>query len=134
MFTEYSEYPGGYNHHENFASKAKSAPKPSTTPKPTTGSGSTTVIQTTTRTGGGYRYGPIITTTPSRTVVYTNHSSTYGWIFAVVFIVAIIALIYYFGDFDGDDTVTTTTVIHNTGGSVSRGLSKLSKSTRYLRR
>jgi hypothetical protein len=153
MFTEYSEYPGqqvgGYDNQEDFASKTKarvSTSKPSTASKPTTGSGSTTIVQTTTRTGGGgygygYGYGvpiiattPVITTSPSGTVVYTRSSSMYGWIFAVIFIVAIIALVYYFGDFDGDDTVTTTTIIRNSGGSVSRGLSKLSKSARYLRK
>jgi hypothetical protein len=151
MYTEYSSYPGEQfqamdnSDHEDFRSKSKSnsssRPKPST-PKPA--AGSTTIVQTTTRTGGGgygYRYGvpiiattPIVATTDGGTVVYTRGSSMYGWIFGIVFVVAIIALVYFFGNFDGDDTVTTTTIIRNGGNNISRGLSKLSKSARYLRR
>jgi hypothetical protein len=135
MFVEYSEYPSqqvnGYGNHEDFASRGgrsssrSSSASKSSASRPATGS--TTVVQTTTRTGGsGYRYGygvPII-------VVYTRRSSTYGWVFAITLIAAIIALVYYFGDYDGDETVTTTTIIRNGGKS----LAKLSKSARYLRK
>jgi hypothetical protein len=154
MFVEYSEYPSqqvnGYGNHEDFASRGgrsssrSSSASKSSASRPTTGS--TTVVQTTTRTGGsGYRYGygvpiiattpiiassPVIATTNGGTVVYTRRSSTYGWVFAITLIAAIIALVYYFGDYDGDETVTTTTIIRNGGKS----LAKLSKSARYLRK